>query len=93
VAWVAEPGHDEDFVFVLIERAGHRPQPDDDFGHLGFALDSRAAVDTVAQRAGKNLVWPPGDHPYPTGYFCGVRDPDGNIVEFSFGQPLRPERP
>jgi len=22
------------------------------------------------------------------GYYCGVLDPDGNRVEFSFGQPL-----
>jgi catechol 2,3-dioxygenase-like lactoylglutathione lyase family enzyme len=92
VAWIAEPGREDDFVFVLIERAGHQAQPADDFGHLGFALDSRAAVDGVAARAGARLVWPPEDHPSPTGYFCGVRDPDGNIVEFSYGQPLRPER-
>ncbi|MCZ6873564.1 MAG: VOC family protein, partial [bacterium] len=24
------------------------------------------------------------------GYYCGVRDPDGNMVEFSYGQPLGP---
>ena len=92
VTWLAEPGREEHFVFVLIERAGHRPQPADDFGHLGFALESREAVDHIAARAGAQLVWPPADHPYPTGYFCGVRDPDGNIIEFSFGQPLRPAR-
>jgi catechol 2,3-dioxygenase-like lactoylglutathione lyase family enzyme len=91
VAWIAEPGHEDEFVFVLIERAGHRPQAEDDFGHLGFALDSRKAVDEIAQRAGDRLAWPPREHPFPTGYLCGVRDPDGNIVEFSYGQPLRPD--
>ena len=90
VAWIAEPGREEEFVFVLIERAGHRPQDKNDFGHLGFALESRVAVDRIAARAGERLVWPPEDHPPPTGYFCGVRDPDGNIIEFSFGQPLNP---
>lgn len=90
VAWIAEPSHDDDFVFVLIERAGRRPQAEDDFGHLGFALESREAVDEIAARAGPRLAWPPRDHPFPTGYLCGVRDPDGNIVEFSYGQPLRP---
>jgi hypothetical protein len=24
------------------------------------------------------------------GYYCGLRDPDGNSVEFSYGQPLGP---
>jgi hypothetical protein len=24
------------------------------------------------------------------GYYCIVRDPDGNQVEFSFGQPIDP---
>lgn len=91
VAWIAEPGHEDDFVFVLIERPGHRAQAEEDFGHLGFALDSRAAVDAIAARAGSRLAWPPRDHPYPTGYLCGVRDPDGNVVEFSYGQPLRPD--
>ena len=27
---------------------------------------------------------------YPVGYYCGVRDPAGNYVEFSYGQPLGP---
>ena len=91
VAWIAEPGQDDAFVFVLIERPGHRPQADDDFGHLGFALQSRRAVDEIAARAGERLAWPPREHPFPTGYLCGLRDPDGNIVEFSYGQPLKPE--
>ena len=91
VAWIAESGRDNAFVFVLIERAGHRPQAAEDFGHLGFALESRAAVDAIAAQAGSRLAWPPREHPFPTGYLCGVRDPDGNIVEFSYGQPLKPE--
>jgi hypothetical protein len=36
------------------------------------------------------LVWEPRQEPYPVGYYCGVRDPDGNMVEFSYGQPLGP---
>jgi len=91
VAWIAEPGRADDFVIVLIERPGHRPQSEEDFGHLGFALESRAAVDDIAARAGTRLAWPPRDHPFPTGYICGVRDPDGNVIEFSHGQPLKPE--
>jgi len=35
-------------------------------------------------------VWPPRDEPFPVGYYCGLRDPNGNYVEFSYGQPLGP---
>ncbi len=34
-----------------------------------------------AEAAGR-LVWRPRDEPFPVGYYCGVRDPDG--------QPLGP---
>jgi catechol 2,3-dioxygenase-like lactoylglutathione lyase family enzyme len=90
VAWLAETGKEQDFVLVLIE-GGHRSaQHADDFSHLGFALESRAAVDETARRGAAHLVWPPKDLPYPVGYFCGLEDPDGNVVEFSYGQPLGP---
>ncbi len=36
------------------------------------------------------LAWAPRQEPYPVGYYCGLRDPDGNFVEFSYGQPLGP---
>ena len=55
-------------------------------------MESREAVDAVAKRAEQEgcLVWPPRQEPYPVGYYCGVRDPDGKMVEFSYGQPLGP---
>ena len=37
------------------------------------------------------LVWMAAwDEPFPVGYYCGLRDPNGNYVEFSYGQPLGP---
>jgi catechol 2,3-dioxygenase-like lactoylglutathione lyase family enzyme len=92
VAWLAEPGRETDFVMVIIGDGPGRDQADGDYSHLGFALDSRAAVDAVAARADAAgcLVWPARQEPYPVGYYCGVRDPDGNMVEFSYGQPLGP---
>ncbi|MNR46440.1 Glyoxalase-like domain protein [compost metagenome] len=64
----------------------------DDYSHLGFAVDSRERVDAIAAQAEAAgcLVWPPRDEPYPVGYYCGLRDPAGNYVEFSYGQPLGP---
>ena len=66
-----------------------------DFGHLGFACDSRERVDAIAEnaRALGLLEWVPREEPFPVGYYCGVRDPDGNVLEFSYGQPLGPGAP
>ncbi|MCG8416957.1 MAG: VOC family protein [Proteobacteria bacterium] len=92
VVWLAEAGRENEFIFVLIPGGPGRDQQDGDYSHLGFALDSKQAVDDVASRAraAGYLVWPPRQEPYPVGYYCGVRDPDGNFVEFSYGQPLGP---
>jgi catechol 2,3-dioxygenase-like lactoylglutathione lyase family enzyme len=92
IVWLAEPGRRHDFIFVLLPGGPGRDQADGDYSHFGFALDSRAAVDRIAARARAAgcLAWEPRDEPYPVGYYCGLRDPDGNFVEFSFGQPLGP---
>jgi len=95
VVWLAEPGKEKEFIIVLVPGGPGRDQGEKDYSHLGFALDSRAAVDAIAVRANAagRLVWPPREEPYPVGYYCGVRDPDGNAVEFSYGQPLGPGAP
>ncbi|MFQ5775905.1 MAG: VOC family protein [Kiloniellaceae bacterium] len=95
VVWLAEPGREREFIFVLLPGGPGRDQAERDFSHFGFALDSRAAVDALAARAREagRLAWPPREEPYPVGYYCGVRDPDGNFVEFSYGQPLGPGAP
>lgn len=91
IVWLAEPGRADDFIIVLIPGGKKRQQKDDDFTHFGFALPSRAAVDAIARRAGEAgiLAWPTRDEAAPVGYYCGLRDPDGNLVEFSFDQPIR----
>ena len=95
VVWLAEPGRAEEFIFVLVPGGAGRNQAATDYSHFGFALASRAAVDALADKArvAGYLVWEPREEPYPVGYYCGVRDPDGNMVEFSYGQPLGPGAP
>ena len=46
--------------------------------------------DEVAARAAdaRCLLWEPREEAWPVGYYCGMLDPAGNQVEFSFGQPL-----
>ena len=92
VVWLAEPGKENDFIIVMIPGGPGRQQGDGNYSHFGFALESRAAVDAIAAKAAaaRCLIWPPRQEPYPVGYYCGVRDPDGNFVEFSYGQPLGP---
>ena len=92
VTWLAEPGREKEFIFVLVSGGPDRGRAERDYSHLGFALESRAAVDAVAERAQRAncLLWPAREEPYPVGYYCGVADPDGNAVEFSYGQPLGP---
>jgi catechol 2,3-dioxygenase-like lactoylglutathione lyase family enzyme len=92
VVWLAEAGREQEFILVLLPGGPGRNQLDSDFSHLGFALPSRAAVDVIAARGKQDgiLAWATREEPYPVGYYCGLRDPDGNFVEFSYGQPLGP---
>jgi len=92
IVWLAEPGREKRFIFVLLPGGPGREQGERDFSHLGFALGSRAAVDAIADkaRAAGCLIWEPREEPWPVGYYCGLNDPDGNAVEFSYGQPLGP---
>ena len=95
VVWLGQPGKEDEFIFVLM-RGDHRPpQHPRDYSHLGYALESREAVDAIADRAAEAgcLEWAPRQEAYPVGYYCGLKDPDGYFVEFSYGQPLGPGAP
>ena len=58
------------------------------FAHLGIELTSREELDQLAARAKEAgcLAMPPTEMPPPIGYICMVRDPDGNMIEFSYDQ-------
>lgn len=92
IVWMAEAGKEHEFIFVIMPGGRPRELAADDYSHLGFALPSRDAVDAIAAQAQAAgcLIWAPRDEPYPVGYYCGLRDPAGNYVEFSYGQPLGP---
>jgi catechol 2,3-dioxygenase-like lactoylglutathione lyase family enzyme len=95
VVWLAEPGRGDEMIFVLMCGDAHAAQAADDYSHFGFALPGREDVDAMAARARRDgaLAWEPRDDDFPVGYYCGVRDPDGNVIEFSYGQPLGPGAP
>ncbi|GIZ13953.1 VOC family protein [Pseudomonas sp. NCCP-436] len=92
IVWLAEPDRQQEFIFVLMPGGQPRNLASDDYSHLGFALASREEVDRIAAMAYDEgcLIWSARDEPYPVGYYCGLRDPAGNYVEFSYGQPLGP---
>ncbi len=94
VVWLASPGAEESFVLVLLGGGPERTQDADDMTHYGFGVGSRDDIDRIAARAKKDgcLHWEPRDYAPPTGYLCGVKDPTGYIVEFSYGQPLGPHQ-
>lgn len=92
IVWMAEPGKEHQFILVIMPGGTERHLAADDYSHFGFALDSRQQVDAVAQQAelAGCLIWAPREEPYPVGYYCGLRDPAGNYIEFSYGQTLGP---
>lgn len=77
-------------MLVLLGGGPERAQDKGDMTHYGFAVASRADVESVAERGRREgrLFWEPQEFPPPTGYLCAVRDPSGYIIEFSYGQPL-----
>jgi len=90
VLWLTDIGKADEFVIVIIGGGPNDKAFNAGYGHLGFALDSEAAVDNIAAKAKRLgcLLWEPRQDPWPANYYCGVLDPAGNQVEFSFGQPL-----
>jgi catechol 2,3-dioxygenase-like lactoylglutathione lyase family enzyme len=90
VVWLAERESDVQFVLVLFQIPGDLAPGT--LQHLGFAVASRDEVDAAAAagRADGILTVEPTDAGPIVGYFCIVQDPDGNQVEFSYGQPINP---
>ncbi len=86
VCWIRRPEQDDAFMLVLIERIG---QPTEDaaggFDHLGVYVADRKDIDEIASMARKDglLVEGPEYSGPILGYYCIVRDPDGNLLEFS----------
>jgi lactoylglutathione lyase len=83
---VPKPGADPVFVLVIVQ-----DEIKFRLDHFGFQCETREEVDRIAERARREniLVEPPTDVGGVVGYFTTVRDPDGHVVEFTFGQPLK----
>jgi len=88
VVWMGEQPHASHNVIVLLgipHRSGEGP-----VAHLGYAMKRHEDVDRVAEggrKAGLDVQGPVEAGPI-VGYYCMLRDPDGNWIEFSHGQAL-----
>ncbi|HUI26165.1 MAG TPA: VOC family protein [Candidatus Kryptonia bacterium] len=93
VVWMSERAEDPEFVIVAIAVPPGDATYPARFAHFGYDLPSRAAVDAIAARGDATgvLTQGPADAGPIVGYFCMLRDPDGNSVEFSHGQPINPQ--
>ena len=95
-AWLGQPESvDRPFILVLAqflpETDPFKSYPREvlaPFAHLGIELPTRAAIDAAAAKAEAAgcLAMPATQMPPPIGYVCMLRDPDGNMIEFSYDQ-------
>ena len=87
-AWLTD--HTRPFVVVLVEGTGEHDRPLGPFGHLGVACRSREEIDQLhaEARAEGRPTRAPIDAGAPVGYVARIADPDGNSLEFSFGQEV-----
>jgi catechol 2,3-dioxygenase-like lactoylglutathione lyase family enzyme len=90
---MAEPGRGENFVLQLLAGGEDKEATPKEDRHIGFAVDSREEVDRRAAMAADEgiLLWEIYEGPFPVGYFCAVKDPNGNTVEISSGHLLESE--
>jgi catechol 2,3-dioxygenase-like lactoylglutathione lyase family enzyme len=94
VVWLSEQASDPEFVIVAIALPPGESGAPPRLAHFGYDLPSREAVDEVAARADKEgvLAQAPSYAGPIVGYLCLLRDPDGNLVEFSHGQSIKPHQ-
>ncbi|HWQ35170.1 MAG TPA: VOC family protein [Blastocatellia bacterium] len=86
VSWVRLAHDEAGLIIVLVE--SDSPAAGGRMDHFGFHVTDRAEVDQIAARARNEgiLVDEPQYAGPVVGYFCTIRDPDGNLLEFSCEQ-------
>jgi len=76
--------------FVLSLLVGPMPMPMPGVMHLGLECATKAEVDKIAAdaKAAGILTFGPVDSGGELGYQAYITDPDGNNIEFAFGQKV-----
>ncbi len=87
VVWLSD--NTRPFVIVLIEaeKVEGRLGP---IAHLGVGCPSRREIDRLCAEAKRHgvTVKGPEDWGYPVGYWAFLYDPDGHVLELSYGQEV-----
>jgi catechol 2,3-dioxygenase-like lactoylglutathione lyase family enzyme len=90
-AWLTNEELKNKFVIVLIKGGKRGKQKfKKDFSHIGIAVDSLEDLFRKVKE-GKKLgcyAFGPFKEDYPTGHIAGFLDPNGNLVELSYDQPI-----
>ena len=89
--YLSEAGKKADLILQIKSGGAHQTLADNDETHIGFTVESREVVDVLASMAKAEgvMLYEPGEY-LPNAYFCGIKDPNGNCVEFGFGQHAPP---
>jgi lactoylglutathione lyase len=95
-AWLGMPGETNNPFILVVAQFFPETDPFADsplavlapFAHFGIEMPAQSEVDEMAERAREAdcLAMAPTLMPPPIGYICMLRDPDGNMVEFSWDQ-------
>lgn len=97
-AWLGQEAHPDSPFFLVLAQFIPELNPWRDapktvmgpFAHIGIELTSKEDVDARAAEANEAgcLAHGPLQLPPPIGYVAFVTDPDGNTIEFSYGQGI-----
>tara|TARA_B100000941_G_C28378598_1_gene486067 strand:+ start:504 stop:899 length:396 start_codon:yes stop_codon:yes gene_type:complete len=91
VAWIQA---DDKSIFIVFLQSPDSKEPKailSPFAHLGIEMESEEEVNAIAEEGRHQgcLAWEPRQEPDPVGYVCALSDPDGNLVEYSYGQSIK----
>ena len=90
-AWLTNEELKNKFVIVIIKGGKKNKQKfKKDFSHIGIAVDSLDELFNKVKEGKKRgcYAFGPFEEDYPTGHIAGFLDPNGNLVELSYGQPI-----
>jgi predicted lactoylglutathione lyase len=89
--YMSEAGRQNGLVFQFKSGGENLTLNDGEERHFGFVVESRETVDDIAKMARQDgIIFFEPDEYLPGAYLCGVKDPNGNCVEFSYGHKVPP---
>ncbi|MGP9766871.1 VOC family protein [Halomonas sp. AOP13-D3-9] len=87
VVWLSDKTRP--FVLVLVQSSNPAPILGP-FAHLGVGCRSKSEVDKLCEQARRESILSKEatDSGYPVGYWAFINDPNGHVLEVSYGQEI-----